>query len=98
MLPVQQSFLDSTSKNEIGQADRLQDKVSIDYLYDSYAPALYGTLLSWVEKEAIAQLILEQTFESYMTEHLPSECKHERPFICMLRIARKKYSTYLTNR
>jgi hypothetical protein len=73
---------------------KLQDKTAFDSLYDKYAPAIYGVLLDWMKQESVAQVILQKTFQAYASESSTGELI-AKPFICLLRIARKEYGIYL---
>jgi DNA-directed RNA polymerase specialized sigma24 family protein len=75
---------------------RLQDKEAFNNLYDTYAPAIYGVLLGWVKQESIAQVILQQTFQAYASD-CDDQTPAAKPFICLLRIARKEHTNYIKN-
>jgi hypothetical protein len=72
------------------------DQYAINRIYDTYAPAIYGVVLDWVKQQSVAQVILQQTFQTYA-----SECNNHvqiaKPFICLLRIARKEHAVYVKN-
>lgn len=57
-------------------------------VYDTYAAAIYGLLLGWTKNETSAQVILQQTFEAY-ADYI-SHNNNDKPFLCLMRIARKK--------
>ena len=66
------------------------DTKTVSELYDEYAPALYGRILSVVKEKDIAEKILEKIFiNAFIDKNIP-ENKHLSFFTSLLNHSRKK--------
>lgn len=64
------------------------DQQALAALYDAYSGALYGIILKVVEKEELAQEVLQDTFVKIWRSAGGYDASKGRPFTWMLNIAR----------
>ena len=70
------------------------DKQALERLYRSYSPALFGVVLRIVEKETVAEGILQETFVNIWQKIRTYDPQKGRLFTWMLNIARNKAIDY----
>lgn len=63
---------------------------AFEALYNLYAAPLFGTIIKWKGDQPLAQMILRQTFTTYIKQGFTDS--ETRPFISLLKIARKIYN------
>ena len=78
--------------NEISESSKV-DTITIEELYDKYAPAVYGKIIRVVKQKDVAEKILEKVFLTALTEK-KLRAIHLTPFTNLLNHTHKK--TYKT--
>ena len=63
------------------------DRRAFIYLYDTYAPSLYGAILKWVGSEDVAKQVLQKTFIKIWQNCTTIECMKRSIFAWMYAIA-----------
>lgn len=67
---------------------------SISDIYDKYAPAIYGRIITIVKQKEIAEKILERVFINALVDNNVKHSAHLTAFTSLLNHSRKKtYST-----
>jgi RNA polymerase sigma-70 factor (ECF subfamily) len=64
------------------------DESALGALYDAFSPAIYGVVLRMVEKEELAQEVLQDTFVKIWKNAPSYDSAKGRPFTWMVNIAR----------
>lgn len=78
--------------NEISESAKSlnSDQASVSELYDKYAPALYGRILTVVKQKEIAEKILERVFINALVDKNVKQANHVTLFTSLLNHSRKK--------
>ena len=82
-------FQQAVTKLTLSPAYLKEKKPDIEELYDSYAPALYGCILKWVNEEKLAAQILEKSFVQIWRNCQTVECLPTRIFPWMYAICKQ---------
>ncbi len=85
------------SNLELIQLLKQRDKNVFNYLYDTYAPSLYGVILKLVKNNELADEILEKVFIEIWNTCTTFDCTKQSLFICMYSITYKMAKAELTN-
>ena len=88
---VSMSNTDYISKDDLQLAASIEDRdqLSMDYFYDKYAPALYGTIYRITNNNHLAEECLILTFVKVWNEIASFRCSGTSLFTWLLKIARK---------
>ena len=70
-----------------------KDEKALSYLYDLYAPALYGLILKNVGNEELASEILKSTFVNVWKECQKTDCIKRRLFTWFVSLTHKTAMT-----
>ncbi len=65
-----------------------KDKLALEYLYDCYAPALYGAILRLVKDRADSERLLHKTFLTIWQQVGSNDYNNKSLFVWMHNIAR----------
>ncbi len=78
--------------NEINESAKSLngDQAVVSELYDKYAPALYGRILTVVKQKEIAEKILERVFINALVDKNVKQANHVTLFTSLLNHSRKK--------
>jgi hypothetical protein len=82
--------------NEINKSVKTlgNDAASVSALYDKYASALYGRIITVVKQKEIAEKILERVFINALVDKNVEQSNHITLFTSLINHSRKKtYST-----
>ena len=90
--------LTSTTPKKSLEHKHACDVEALSEVYDKYSAALFGVIRGWVQQDPIAEQMLEETFRTFAVEYNILTEKHERSFICLIKIARKKCDPYISTK
>ncbi|GEO08143.1 RNA polymerase sigma factor [Segetibacter aerophilus] len=66
-----------------------KDQKAFSYLYDQYAPSIYGVLVREVKNEQLAAEILKRTFINIIEECNNMDCIKQSLFVWLLMMTKK---------
>lgn len=82
---------------ELAKLLKHRDKNAFDYLYDTYAPSLYGVIIKLVKDKDLAGQILKKAFIQIWNDSSTFDYTKQSLFIWMYSITYKAAKAELTN-
>lgn len=95
LIYFQKTFLIASGRNHIEEKElvsrlRSKDRAALEYLYDHYSGALYGAIFRIIQKEAIAEEVLQDVFLKIWEKFDSYDATKGRLFTWLLNVSRNQ--------
>ena len=88
--PSIDTFRNHIAEVELVRRLRAKDRTALEYLYDHYAAALYGAIFRIIQKESVAEEVLQDVFLKIWDKFEHYDASKGRLFTWLLNIARNQ--------